>query len=295
MKKEHRLLLGAHLSIADGFDDSIQQAMSLGCTTLQIFTKSNRQWHAKALEATEVKAFLAAQKQSSIAPVVAHASYLINIGSADQALRSKSIDALLLELERCSALSIAYLVLHPGSHTKTDEMLCLAIVADSINQVLARYTGNTMLLLESMAGQGSTICYTLEQLASILKKLTNKKRVGICIDTCHVFAAGYDISNFEGYQAFWQAYDNILGIGTLKAIHLNDSKKPCGSRVDRHEHIGQGMLGKETFKLIMNDSRFFDVPKILETPLDDRGDFASNLKTLKGLLSKETKTALNCS
>ncbi len=294
MKKQHRLLVGAHLSIADGFDASIKQAVSLGCTTLQIFTKSNRQWHAKPLEATEIDAFLAAQKQHSVAPIVAHASYLINIGSADQALRSKSIEALLLELERCSALSITYLVLHPGSHTKTDENLCLTTVAESINQILARYTGNTMILLESMAGQGSTICYTLEQLASILKQVADKKRVGVCIDTCHIFAAGYDISNTEGYQAFWRSYDEILGIDTLKAIHLNDSKKSCGSRVDRHEHIGYGALGIEAFKLLMNDTRFFDVPKILETPLDDKGDFVSNLKTVKGLLSKETKTALGC-
>lgn len=292
-KKQHRLLLGAHMSIAQGLDQAVQQAVTLGCTTLQFFTKSNRQWHAKELNSVEIQAFKDAQKQSVVTDIVAHASYLINLGSPDEQTRSKSIVALLIELERCSLLSIPYLVVHPGSHVKTDQDVCLEVIKQSIDSTLEQYHGNTMILLETMSGQGSTMCYTLEQLSWILKHVVDKKRIGICVDTCHVFAAGYDISTQQGYAAFWKHYDDILGLNTLKAIHLNDSKKPCGSRVDRHEHIGQGAIEIGTFALLMNDERFFDVPKILETPLDEKGDHAMNLKTLKGLLSKESKELLS--
>lgn len=292
-KKPQRLLLGAHMSISQGFDQAITQAVILGCTTLQVFTKSNRQWYAKEINNLEVQAFAQTQKESSITPVVAHACYLINVGSPDEQTRAKSIEALLIELERCSMLSIPYLVVHPGSHVKTDQILCLNIIAQSLNTVLEQYAGHTMILLETMSGQGSTMCSTLEQLSWILKHVLDKKRIGVCVDTCHIFAAGYDISTEQGYGAFWQQYDETVGLNTLRAIHVNDSKKPCGSRVDRHEHIGQGAIGIGAFTLLMNDKRFFDVPKILETPLDEKGDFAMNLKTLKGLLSKETKELLN--
>lgn len=292
-KKQHRLLLGAHMSIAQGFDQAIAQAVTLGCTTLQLFTKSNRQWYAKELNRVEVQTFNDAQKQSPIIDIVAHASYLINLGSPDEQTRTKSIAALLIELERCSVLSIPYLVVHPGSHVKTDQTVCLGIITQSLNAILDQYHGDTMVLLETMSGQGSTMCYTLEQLSWILEHIADKKSIGVCVDTCHIFAAGYDISTEQGYGSFWQQYDKVVGLSTLKAIHLNDSKKSCGSRVDRHEHIGQGIIGIEAFTLLMNDKRFFDVPKILETPLDEKGDFSMNLKTLKGLLSKETKELLN--
>lgn len=293
IKKNHRLLLGAHMSIAQGFDQAIAQAVSLDCTTLQIFTKSNRQWYAKELNIQQAQVFAETQKKSAIASVVAHASYLINIGSPDEQTRAKSIEALLIELERCSMLSIPYLVVHPGSHVKTDQILCLNSIAQSLNKVFEQYSGDTMILLETMSGQGSTMCYALEQLSWILEHVVDKKRIGVCVDTCHIFAAGYDISTKQGYGAFWQQYDEILGLNTLRLIHVNDSKKPCGSRVDRHEHIGQGAIGILAFTLLMNDPKFFDVPKILETPLDEKGDFAMNLKTLKYLLSKETKELLN--
>lgn len=292
-KKQNRLLLGAHMSIAQGFDQAIVQAVTLGCTTLQVFTKSNRQWYAKEINSVEIHALAQIQKERDITAVVAHASYLINIGSPDEQARAKSIEALWIELERCSALSIPYLVVHPGSHVKTDQMLCLNSITQSLNTILARYTGTTMILLETMSGQGSTMCHTLEQLKWILEHIIDKQRIGVCVDTCHIFAAGYDISTEQGYGAFWQKYDEIVGLNTLKVIHLNDSKKPCGSRVDRHEHIGQGAIGIGAFTLLMNDQRFFNVPKILETPLDEKGDFAMNLKILKGLLSKETKELLN--
>lgn len=293
MKKQQRLCLGAHLSITNGFDQAIQEAVKLGCTALQIFTKSNRQWYAKELDTLAIEAFQTAQANNNITPVVAHASYLINIGSADAIIRSKSVEALLIELERCSALSIPYLVIHPGSHVNTDETACLDTIAQSINELFKQYTGDTMMLLETASGQGSTVCYRLEQLNYIVKRVIESKRIGICVDTCHIFAAGYDISTQQGYANFWTTYDQVLGLESLRVIHVNDSKKPCGSFIDRHEHIGQGFIGIETFKRLMNDERFFDSAKILETPIDEKGNFATNLAILKGLLSEETKKLLN--
>lgn len=290
--KKHQLLLGAHMSIAGGYEKAFERAESIGCTTMQIFTKSNRQWHAKKIDQEQAEAFCAADTKSPVAITITHATYLINIGSPDHATRAKSINGLIDELERCDMLKIPYLVLHPGSCTTSSPEICLNNIVESLDAAFAQSHTKTMVLLEIMAGQGSTMCYTFEQLAYILKNSRYKKRLGICFDTCHAFAAGYDFRTPATYKALWKEFDSIIGIEHLKAIHLNDSKKERGSRVDRHEEIGQGQIGIEAFKLIMNDDQLFDTPKILETPKDDLADYKKNIETLKGLMSNETKKKL---
>lgn len=294
MNKKERLLLGAHLSIADGFDAACRVAKKIGCTTMQIFTKSNRQWKAKDLDPKEVALYLAEQKATNISPVVAHACYLINIGSPDKHIRATSIQALSVELDRCATLNIPYLIVHPGSHVKSDETACLERIADALNEVVSLdQHKTTTILLETMSGQGSTVCYTFEQLAFIRKRVHDEKLLGICLDTCHIMAAGYDLRTQKGYTNIFQIYDDILGLESIKTIHLNDSKRACGSKIDRHAHIGKGEIGIEAFRLLLNDERFFAISKILETPIDDQGDHETNLKILKSLITKETRLRLH--
>jgi deoxyribonuclease-4 len=282
------------MSIAGGFEQAIIRGESIGCTALQIFTKSNRQWKAKPIQPQEAELFKQTVRDSSITAkaIVAHASYLINIGATDPAIRQKSIIALKDELGRCHMLGIPYLVVHPGAYTTSSEQDCIAGVAASLDAIIETTTSSCTLLLETMAGQGSTICYTFEHFAQILKLMKHKKKIGFCLDTCHVFAAGYDLSTPKNYEAMWQELDSLVGIEKIKVLHLNDSKKELGSRVDRHEDIGKGKLGLASFALLLNDKRFFDVPKILETPKESLDDDARNLKTLKELLTDETRRVL---
>lgn len=294
MNTKKRLLLGAHMSIADGFDAACLQAQAIGCTTMQIFTKSNRQWKAKALTQQEVSAFKQAQQLTDITLVVAHASYLINIGSIDTKILHTSKEALAIELERCALLEIPYLVLHPGSYVTGNAQTCLTQIADVLDEILSVHQHqNPMIVLETMAGQGTTVGETFEQLAWIQKNMTHKERLGFCLDTCHLFAAGYPLHTEKDYYETLQAFDTVLGLQSIKTIHLNDSKKPCGSHVDRHEHLGKGHVGKDIFRLLLNDPRFFDVPKILETPIDDAGNHALNMRYALSLLSKETDLLLD--
>lgn len=290
--KKHQLLLGAHMSISGGYEKAIERAESIGCTVMQIFTKSNRQWYAKKIDPEQADLFCATSERSSIATIITHATYLINIGSSSSEMREKSIKGLIDELERCDILKIPYLVLHPGSFTDSNIESCLSNIIESLDAVFSQYNSKTMILLEIMAGQGSTTCYTFEQLAHILKNSSHKKKLGICFDTCHAFAAGYDFRDMSSYAAMWKKFNAVIGLEHLKAIHLNDSKKELGSKVDRHEEIGQGQIGLEAFRLIMNDPALFDIPKILETPYDDLPDYAKNMAILKGLISQETKGKL---
>lgn len=292
MKKEHSLLLGAHMSIAGGIHKAIERGESIGCTAIQIFTKSNRQWRAKELSDEEIELFKQAWKNSSITSIVAHASYLLNIGSSNPDLEKKSLEALKIEFQRCADLGIPYLIMHPGSHTNTDEKSCLAQVSKNINKLLA-HIPDGVLLLETMAGQGSQVGYTFEQLAEIIKHVDEKRRVGVCIDTCHLFAAGYDLRTEKAYHDMWKHFDATIGIHKLKAIHINDSQKDLGSRVDRHTDIGKGKIGLDAFELLLNDPALFDVPKILETPKEDLTDDKRNLDTLMSLLSKKTRKLLD--
>ena len=292
-EKKQRLLFGAHMSIAGGIHLALERGESIGCTAIQIFTKSNRQWSAKKLITQDSNAFKTALKQSPIKSVIAHATYLINIGSPKKEIYQKSIKALALELQRCDQLGVPYLVLHPGSHLGTGEEECLQRIANNLNDVFDKAPGKTKILLETMAGQGSSVCYAFEHIAEILSKSAFKKRLGVCFDTCHAFVAGYDLRTKKTYEDTWKEFDKIIGLKKLKAIHLNDSKKELGSRVDRHEDIGKGTLGLEPFKLLFNDERFFDIPKILETPKDDLKNDLRNMETIKKLISPRTKRTLS--
>ena len=278
------LLLGAHISIAGGPAQAIHRGESIGCTAIQIFTKSNRQWLAKPLSKEDVEAFKEAWSQSSIRSIIAHAAYLINLGSNNTETVSKSAKALSDELKRCEQLGIPYLVLHPGSRGEATEEQALEQVAQQLDAIFRATPGNTMILLETMAGQGTNLCYRLESIASIYQASQHKERLGVCLDTCHVFAAGYDLRTPHAYQAFWKEFDNLLGLDLLKAIHINDSKKGFGSRADRHEHIGKGAIGLDAFRFLCTDSRFAHIPKILETPKESLEDDARNMAVIKDLI-----------
>ena len=221
-----------------------------------------------------------------------HASYLINLAAPEKETLHKSIQAVAEELERCDLLNIPYLVLHPGSRLKSDEESALNQISSSLDLIFDENKGTSMVLLEIMAGQGSAVCYSFEQLAHIIKSARHKQRIGICFDTCHAFAAGYDFTSIAEYEKMWHLFDQTIGLHNLKAIHLNDSKKELGSRVDRHEEIGAGKIGSKAFELLINDERFFDIPKILETPNDSLEDYAKNMILLKSLISAKNRIFL---
>lgn len=267
-----RLYLGAHMSIAGGVYNSILQGDEFGCDTIQIFVKSSNQWKAKPLGDEEVEKFLTEQKRTGIAPVIGHDSYLINLGSPEPALLKRSREAFLIELERCEKLGIACHVTHPGSHLDAGEEAGIKRIVESVNWLIASTPGyKVRIALEITAGQGSNLGYSFEQIATMIDGVRAPERLAVCFDTCHAFAAGYDITTEEGYEQTWAEFDRIIGLNMLAAIHLNDSKKGLGSRVDRHEHIGRGMIGTRPFQFIMQDGRFASIPKILETPKGDDG------------------------
>ncbi|MFZ5953805.1 MAG: deoxyribonuclease IV [Candidatus Dependentiae bacterium] len=290
--KKHSLLLGAHMSIAGGFDLSIARGQSIDCTAIQIFTKSNRQWQAKPISTEQADLFKKALKNSSISFIAAHASYLINLGASNKEMQHKSIQALAIELQRCDQLGIPYLVLHPGSRLENSQETALKQIAQFIDDIYETTNAHCSILLENMAGQGSAVCSTFEQLAELKNLISHKRKIGFCFDTCHAFAAGYDLRSEKEYTDVWEKFDKHLGLEHLKMIHLNDSKKELGSKVDRHEDIGKGKMGIESFKLFMNDKRLFDIPKILETPRDTLEDYARNMHILKQLLDSKTKKSL---
>lgn len=294
--KKNKLLLGAHISIAGGMEQAITRAESIGCTALQIFTKNNRQWNAHPLTTEEIETFKNRVSQSLIDKdhIFAHATYLINIGSSDKEIEKKSMHALDHELKRCHALSIPYLILHPGAYLNTTLSNCLEQIITNIRTLFNENPHNTTtLLLETMAGQGTSVGHTFEQLAYIIHQLPEHAgKIGICLDTCHIFAAGYDFRDKNSYESLWKHFDTIIGFSYLKAIHLNDSKTDLDSHVDRHEAIGKGKIGQEAFALLCNDKRFFNVPKILETPYTTLDDYAHNIKIIQGLLSNDTMSAL---
>ena len=259
--------LGAHLSIAGGLPRAVDRAEASGCQALQIFTKSAGQWRARELPDEEIALFRRRLRQTKIRPVVAHNSYLINLAAADKTLRARSIAALGDEIDRAEALGLDGLVMHPGSYTSGTERGGLRLIADGLASILgARPRGRTRILLEQTAGQGTNLGHRFEHLAEIIDLLDGSPRLGVCLDTCHLLTAGYDICSREGYEHTFRQFGRIVGLARLKAFHLNDSKKPCASRVDRHEHIGKGCLGVEPFRWIVNDPRFARLPMLLETP-----------------------------
>lgn len=278
-------VLGAHLSIEGGFYKAVERAKEIGATCFQIFTKSNRQWHSKPISEQEIKKFKESLTQApEIKSIVAHASYLINCASGNEGVRAKSIRGLVDELTRCHQLSIPYLVMHPGSSAHIAREATLVHLGKTIRSVLENTPESTTLLLETMAGQGSALCATFDELAIVLDVIDKTKRIGICLDTCHLFAAGYEINTSNGYSATIAELDNKIGVNRVLVIHMNDSKKEIGSRVDRHEHIGQGEIGLQGFTLFMNDEKWQTVPKILETPKGNRDSDRQNIKTLVNLI-----------
>jgi deoxyribonuclease-4 len=259
--------LGAHLSIAGGLPRAVDRAEASGCQALQIFTKSAGQWRAREIPPEEIALFKRRVRQTRIRPVVAHNSYLINIAAADPTLRRRSIDALIEELDRAEALALDGLVMHPGSYTAGSESGGLKLIADGLAEVLASRRGaRVRILLEHTAGQGTNLGHRFEHLAEIIDRLGGSPRVAVCLDTCHLLAAGYDIRSEEAYRETFRQFGRLVGFSRLKAFHLNDSKKPCASRVDRHEHIGKGCLGLAPFRRILNDPRFANLPMLIETP-----------------------------
>jgi deoxyribonuclease-4 len=259
--------IGAHMSIAGGVPCAVRRAVLHGCEALQIFSKSASQWRARPLPVDEVAEFRRALADSGIFPAVAHASYLINLATPDPGLRAQSIAAFGEELDRAEALGLMGVVLHPGACTTGTETGALALVASALADLLReRRRTKTMVLLEQTAGQGASVGHRFEQLATIIDRAGGSKRIGVCLDTCHLLAAGFDIVSPRGYEATFTAFDRVVGLDRLRVFHLNDSKKPRGSRVDRHEHIGHGEIGLAPFRRLLNDARFAALPMLLETP-----------------------------
>ena len=278
------------MSIAGGLDLAPLRGRQVGCRTIQLFTKSSNQWRARSLPTEEIDRFRTNLQAAAIAPAVAHGAYLINLASTDPALHQRSMAACLEELERAEALDIPYLVIHPGAHMGAGEEAGLRQVANSLRELLKRTKGcRVQVVLETTAGQGSSLGHRFEQLALLLDRIGLPERTGVCLDTCHLFAAGYDIRTPDGYESVLTLFDQVVGIASLKVIHVNDCKKDLGCRVDRHEHIGKGAIGLEAFRCLVTDPRLRGIPMIIETPKD--GDFVKadrrNLKTLRDLAEKQ--------
>lgn len=280
-------LLGAHVSIAGGVHRALGRGEDLGCTAVQIFTKNAAQWKANPLPEEEVKKFKKERARTGIM-VVVHDAYLINLGSPDAVLLKKSQAAFLEEMERAEELEIPYLIIHPGAHTGAGEDVGIRSVAKSFNIMLRKASGfRVKILVENTAGQGTALGYSFEHLRRIIEETSEPERMGICLDSCHAFAAGYDLRASSDYQRVLKEFDTVIGLDQLKALHLNDCKKGLGLRVDRHEHLGKGTLGLEFFRLVMNDPRFRNVPKIIETPkfLDGEDMDPVNLGLLRGFIN----------
>ena len=278
-------LLGAHMSIAGGVGNALLLGKRVECEAIQIFTKSSRQWASKPYPKEEIEQFRENQKATGIAKVIAHDSYLLNLGSPDDGLRRRSILAFIDEMERCEVLQIGNLVAHPGSHVGAGEDQGIKTIARSLDEVHAACPDyNVKITLEITAGQGSNLGYRFEQIARMFDATRKNERLRVCFDTEHAFAAGYDIRTEEGYERTFSEFDDAIGIERLAAFHLNDSKKEFNSRVDRHEHIGKGHIGIEAFRLLINDRRFWGLPMCLETPKGpELAEDRENLTLLRSL------------
>jgi deoxyribonuclease-4 len=290
MKKKYDLLLGAHMSIAGGLQLAVEKGAELGCTALQIFTKNASQWRERDLSVGEISRFKEAVERHPIGPVVAHGGYLINPASPDEGLWERSVRALVRELERCSLLGLPMLVIHPGSHRGSGEERGLERVASALKRVLDESDSERVrIVLENTAGQGDALGWRFDHLKYLLDAVGSGRRLGVCFDTAHAFAAGYDLRTLRAYEGTMRELDGSVGLGRVMAVHLNDAKKPLGSRVDRHEHIGRGCIGSRGFGLIMRDETLAGVPKILETPKYRGEEFMDpvNLKILRRLARRK--------
>ena len=285
---------GAHMSVAGGLETAFRRGAAVGCDCLQIFVKNQRQWQAAPLTKDGIVRFRAAQRETGLAPVLAHAGYLLNLASPDGPIRKRSILGLVDELERCAALGLPGLVLHPGAYREGTPAAGIKRVVKALDQVQRACPGySCKILLETTAGQGTSLGHRFGQLAAICHGVADSDRLGVCLDTCHLFAAGYDFRTAAGYAAMIDELNSAIGVANVECIHLNDSKRELGSRVDRHEHIGKGRIGKRGFAHVVNDPRLVRVPMILETPKgkDGRGTDLDkvNLKRLRGLSANRSK------
>jgi deoxyribonuclease-4 len=281
------LALGSHVSASGGVDLALGRAEALDLESAQIFSKNERQWVAKPLDPGVVQHFHEEVARTGLTRLVVHDSYLINLASPKPEILEKSIPAFADELDRCDILGIPHLVTHPGAHTGSGVDAGIARFAQSLNEIFASMPDSkTITLLETTAGQGTTLGRTFEELAAIIDLVDDKSRVGVCMDTCHIFAAGYDFRTPELYDAMMNHFDKVVGIDRLKVLHLNDSRNPLGSFKDRHHHIGEGDIGHEGFRPFMNDLRLAGIPGILETEKDDSGENdRRNIATLNSLIS----------
>jgi deoxyribonuclease-4 len=313
-------LFGAHMSIAGGYHNALLLAQAHGCASVQLFvsqpkawpvsavlaeqpadesgthlTRCSNQWRAKELRDEDVQTSQTTRRRSHLRLLLAHDSYLINLASPDEALYRRSVEAFLVELERAERLGLNYLVTHPGSHLDSGEEAGLERVAQALDEVHGRCPGfRVQVLLETTAGQGSNLGHRFEHLARILSLVAEPDRLGVCLDTCHVFAAGYALAPEKDYRATMRAFEAVIGLDRLRAFHVNDSLKPQGSRVDRHAHLGRGCLGLEPFRLLVNDRRFRARPMILETPKEDEAGAEMdpvNLQVLRSLVNEKRKAS----
>ena len=282
------------MSVAGGVPRAVARAVAHRCQALQIFAKNANQWRGRTIPREEIREFREAVSASGIAPVVSHASYLINLATTNRGLRRQSLEAMADEIDRAEALGLLGVVLHPGCYTSGEQAHGLSLTAAGLLALFAeRRRGKAMVLLENTAGQGTSLGATFEDISQIIDQTKGHSRVGVCLDTCHLVAAGYDITSAAGYDRTFEQFDRTIGFDRLKAFHLNDSKKPLGSRVDRHTHIGEGFVGLEAFRRLVNDRRFEGLPMLLETPKSEgrpRGPIEvdpldeRNLRTLRSLM-----------
>lgn len=278
-------LLGAHMSVAGGLDQALIRGRAAGCDVIQIFSKNSNQWKAKPLSAEDISNFKKARAETKVFPALVHSSYLINLCSPKDDEWRKSVEAFFIEMERVEALEMSYLILHPGAHLGAGIESGIAKAAEALNELHQRSSGYRMkILIELTAGQGSCIGHRFEEVAAILDRMREPERIGVCFDTCHAFAAGYDLRTRNDYDQTMSALDKTVGLGRVWAFHLNDCKKELGCRVDRHEHIGRGKMGEAPFRFLMNDPRFFGIPMVLETPKGkDLKEDVMNLALLRSL------------
>jgi deoxyribonuclease-4 len=284
--------VGAHMSISGGLHKALIRGKEVKCDTIQIFTKSNMQWKARELTQNEIDLFRKTQADTSINPVVGHDTYLINLASPEKETYKKSVDSFIMELQRSESLGLPYLIMHPGAHKDKGEKWGLKRIASSFNRIFKATKGaQVQILLETTAGQGTSLGYRFEHLAEIIDTVDEPERLGVCYDTCHTFAAGYDVRTKKAYNATFREFDRVVGIDMIKVFHMNDAKKGLGSRVDRHEHIGKGEIGIDAFRFVMTDRRFKEAQKILETPKTERTGRSwdeINLATLRSLMEDQS-------
>lgn len=283
--------LGAHMSISGGIHLAPGRGVEVGCGVIQVFTQNSNQWRGKLVSDSDAILFREKWLESGLHEVVSHDIYLVNLASAPGEVREKSLAAFREEMERCSRLGIGKIVMHPGAHLGEGEDVGIKRICEAFDRLIEQvpdYTGK--ILLETTAGQGTNVGYRFEQLRAIMDGTSYPERFAVCYDTCHTFAAGYDITTPEGYKKIFEEFDRTIGLDRLHCFHVNDSKKGLNSRVDRHEHIGHGAMGLEGFRQLVNDPRFSLVPKVLETPKGDNNEMDEiNLKTLRGLVGTESR------